>query len=68
MISFRPLWETMEKKHITTYRLEKQFNVSKGTIHNLKQGKSVTLNTIDNLCKILDCPVSDIIEFQNDKD
>ena len=32
MIDFSPLWETMKKKNISTYKLITQYNVSKGTI------------------------------------
>lgn len=34
----------------------------------MKKGMSVSTNTIDTLCKILDCKISDIIEYVPDAD
>ena len=36
---------------------------SRATYYSIKQGNSVSTNTIDRLCVLLDCQVSDIIEF-----
>lgn len=66
MISYAPLWETMEKRKATTYTLECKGNISSSTIRRLKAGESVSTNTIDALCKILDCTISDIIEYLPD--
>lgn len=66
MIDFSPLWETMKKKNISTYKLITQYNVSKGTIDNLKQNRSVTLHTIENLCNILHVPIERIVKITID--
>lgn len=62
MISYDPLFETMKKKHISSYELEKR-GFSRSTYYALKHGKSVTANTINQLCTILDCDVSDIMKY-----
>ena len=70
MISYAPLWETMKRKKATTYTLQnkgKPYNVSSSTIRRMKDGLSVSTNTIDNICVILDCDISDIIEFIPDE-
>ena len=66
MISYDPLWHTLKLKGISTYKLRKDYNFSKGTLDRLKQGKNITMDTLDVLCDILDCPVSDIIEYRKD--
>ena len=63
MIDYSPLWETLKKKNISTYRLLKDYNFSKGTLDSLKQNRNVTLNTIDNLCGILKVPIEDIVRI-----
>lgn len=63
MISYAPLWKTMEKKNVTTYALIYKHGVSPYTITNLKRNKSITMNTLERLCKILDCTADDIVEF-----
>ena len=57
MISYRPLFETMKKKKITSYRLQKQ-GFSRATYYSIKQGNSISTNTVNQLCKLLKCTVS----------
>ena len=68
MISYAPLWNTMQKKKATTYTLQVKGNISSSTIRRLKAGESVSTNTLDALCKILDCDVQDIVEYIYDDD
>lgn len=66
MISYAPLWKTMEKRGFTTYTLRNKGdmdNISSSTIRRIKAGESISTNTIDSLCKVLKCSVSDVIEF-----
>lgn len=62
MISYEPLFKTMKEKQITSYRLEK-LGFSRATYYSIQKGNSVSTNTINQLCKLLKCSVSDIIEF-----
>lgn len=66
MISYEPLWRTMEKKHITTYALIYKHNFSPYTITNLKKNKSITMYTLEKLCKILDCQAESVVVFLPD--
>lgn len=63
MISYAPLWQTMKEKNITTYKLINDYNISTRTIYNLKHDRSITANTLEMLCEILDCTPNDVIEF-----
>ena len=63
MISFAPLWETMKKKHATTYTLQVKGNISSSTIRRLKANESVSTNTIDTLCTLLDCTPDEIFVY-----
>ena len=66
MISYAPLWRTMELRQATTYTLQVKGNVSSSSIRRLKAGESVSTNTLDAICKILGCTISDIIEYVPD--
>ena len=68
MISYQPLWDTMKKKGVTTYALIYKHNFSPYTITNLKRGKSITLYTLEKLCKALDCQINDIVAFLPDEE
>ena len=64
MITYAPLYETMKKKGITTYKLINNYVISRSLIDRLKHNKPITTVTIDDLCKILDCEVEDILEYK----
>ena len=65
MISYAPLFQTMKEKKITSYRLEK-LGFSRATYYSIQKGNSVSTNTINQLCKLLQCNVSEVIEFLDD--
>jgi len=56
----------MKDKNISTYKL---FNAGfeRATYYSMKKGNSISSNTIDKLCNILDCPVSEVIEHIRDE-
>lgn len=66
MVSYRPLFETMKSKSITTYHLITVHGISSRTINNLKHNKSITMFTLEKLCKILECTPNDIVTFEKD--
>lgn len=63
MISYDPLWETMRRKHITTYTLIKEYNFSRGTLDSLKQNRNISTATLDDICEMLDCRVEDVLVY-----
>lgn len=66
LISFAPFWETLKKKNISTYALINKYNISSATIDRMKKGGGISTMKIDDFCKILNCKVSDIIEYIED--
>jgi len=66
MISYEPLFKTMKEKGVTTYKLFKA-GFQNRTYYNMKKGMSVSTNTIDLLCEILDCEVSDVMVHVKNK-
>ena len=67
MISYAPLWETMKRKNATTYTLQVKGEISSSTVRRLKSNESVSTNTLDALCRILDCELDDIIAYLPDE-
>ena len=67
MITFEPLWATLKIKGISQYALIRQYGVSTGTMDAFRKNKSITLNTLNDLCNILNCDVPDVIQFIPDK-
>lgn len=63
MIMYTPFWDTLKSKEMTTYTLINKYNVSSSTINRLRHNHPISTTTIDDLCRILDCQVNEIIEF-----
>ena len=57
----------MKEKKITSYRLEK-LGFSRATYYSIQQGNSISTNTVNQLCKLLKCEVSDIMEFIDEEE
>ena len=68
MITYAPLWRTMEEKNASTYTLQAKGGVSSSTIRRMKANESVSTNTLDALCKLLDCKLHDIAEYVPEPD
>ena len=62
MVSYEPLFRTMREKGITSYRLNKM-GFPMTNYHAMRKGKNVSTHTLDVLCQLLDCEISDVIEI-----
>lgn len=60
MITYKPFYETLKKKNISTYKLIQKYNVSRSLLDRLKHNKPISTVTINDLCTILQCDISDI--------
>ena len=65
MIDYGPLWDTMQKKGVSTYSLINQHNINPRTINNLKHNKGITTDTLERLCRILECTPNEVLEFKD---
>ena len=63
MISYKPFYDTLKKRGITTYKLINHYGVSRSLLDRLKHDKPITTVTINDLCKILSCRVEEIVVF-----
>ena len=71
MISFKPFREIIKERNITTYYLRNKCelnNIDSKTIKRLESDQSVSTNTINSLCNILNCGLLDIMEYVPDTD
>lgn len=67
MITYEPFWKTLKRKGESTYSLIQRYNISSSTIDRLRNNKGISTQTIDDLCKILDCRVEEILLYTEDK-
>jgi putative transcriptional regulator len=62
-MDYSKLFSLMKAKRLTTYRIRKENIISQSTLQKLREGKSVTTETIATLCKVLNCQPGDIMEY-----
>lgn len=65
-LSYEKLFILMKEKGLTTYRIRKENIISQSALSALKNGKSVTTETIEKLCRALGCQPGDIMEYVED--
>ncbi len=63
VIVYDRLWVTMKEKHISQYRLIKEYNISNGQLDRLRKNADVSTYTLNRLCEILDCRIEEIAEY-----
>ena len=66
MISYEPLFQTMREKGITSYRLFK-LGFPQSNYYAIKRGENISTHTVNELCRILDCNVADIMTYIDKK-
>ena len=63
MISYEPFYQTLFQKGITEDQLIYKQGLSANTLHRMRHGKAISTKTLDTLCFILGCEVSDILRY-----
>lgn len=63
MISYDRLWIVMQEKGIPKTRLITDKILSGQTYTNMVNGGSLTIKSLDKLCKFLNCQPGDILEY-----
>lgn len=67
MIIYDRFWNLIKEKGITQYSLITNHGIGKEQIHRLKHNKNLNMKTIDKLCNVLDCSITDIMEYIPDE-
>ena len=67
-ISYNKLFLLMEQKGIKKIDLRSKYGINPKTVDSLVKNKSVTVDTLVTLCKILNCQPGDLIEYIPDKE
>ena len=67
MITYKPFYQTLLKKGVTEYHLIFKEGISPKTLLRMRHGGNIPMKTLDTLCFVLDCEVSDIIRYEKDE-
>lgn len=63
MIIFKDILKKLSAAGWSTYRLQKEKQISNGVISRLRAGDSISTNTVDTICRLLNCQPNDIMEY-----
>ena len=63
MVVYTPFWNTLSRSSESTYTLIKNHHISSSTIDKLRHNKPLNTTTINDLCRILNCKVEDILLY-----
>ena len=67
MIVFDKLWQTMQHRGVSTYKLRNTYGMDTNTIKRLRLNQNVTTETLNKLCGILKCDLEDIAQYIKDE-
>ena len=62
-VSYKRLFHLMIEREVTNAQLQKQAGFSANIITRLKRNESVSLESIEAICRVMECGVDDILEF-----
>ena len=63
LIDYVPFWQTLENSDENWYTLTNKHHLSHSTLHRLKHGQDISMKTVNDLCRILNCQIQDICQY-----
>jgi len=68
LITYDPFWKMLKDKNISSYKLEKEYGMSKSMIFKFRHNQNVTLETVNELCKMFQCELWEIVAYVPDEE
>ena len=65
--NYNNLWKLLIDKNMNKQDLRKMTGISSASIAKLGKGENVNTEILLRICKVLECDISDIMEFVPDK-
>ena len=66
MIVFDRLWQTLNERGISQYKLLNEYHLSSGQLDRLRKNGNVNTYTLSQLCRILHCRLEEIAEYRDE--
>lgn len=63
MIDYSPFWQTLKRSNETAYTLINKHHISSAIIDKFRKNKPMNTTTLNDLCRIFNCDISDIIRY-----
>lgn len=62
-ISYNRMWKLLIDKNMKRKDLKEQADVSQNVMAKLSKNQSVNMETLEKICRTLNCNIGDIVEF-----
>lgn len=62
-ISYNKLWKLLIDRNMNKSELRKQAKISTNAIAKMGKNESVSMDTMDKICKVLQCNIGDVMDF-----
>ena len=59
--------DALKEKGYSSYTLRKEKLLSESTIQKLREGEGIAWDNLDTLCRLLECDISDLLEYQKEE-
>lgn len=66
-VTYKRLWKILIDRDMKKKELSEKANISSYTINKLNRGENVNTDTLEKICRALDCTFDDIMEIISDK-
>lgn len=67
-VSYKKLFHMMIEKEMTNAQLRQEAGFSANIITRLKRNVYISLESIESICRVMNCGVDDILDFVPNKD
>lgn len=65
--SYNKLWKLMIDKKMNKTQLREASKITSNAMAKLGKDESVPVETLEKICRVLDCTIDDIMEFDQDE-
>ena len=65
-LKYNKLWKLLIDRDLTKTDLRKMSGISQATMSKLSKNCNVNTETLDRICSVLNCDISDIVSFYRD--
>ena len=66
-VSYKKLFHMLVDRNMTAAELQKEAGYSANISTRMRRDEYVSLDSIEKICRVLDCKVDDIVEFVPDE-
>lgn len=66
-VSYKKLFHLLIEKDMTNAQLQQKTGFSANIITRLKRNGYISLDSVESICRVLECTVDDILEFVPDQ-